>query len=151
VSRSAEEVVLVSACLLGEPCRYDGKDQRREKVLAALAGKAVVPVCPEAAAGLGIPRPPVELTASGEQVLAGQARAVLCGSGEDRTQAFLRGARIATEAARRFGATSAILKERSPSCGTRAVWVAGALVEGQGVTAAALQAQGLTVRSDEEL
>jgi uncharacterized protein YbbK (DUF523 family) len=151
VSLPGEDVVLVSACLLGEACRHDGKDQRRDRVLAALAGKSVVPVCPEAAAGLGIPRPPVELTGSGEQVLQGQARAVLCGSGEDRTAAFLRGAQIAADAATRFGATSAILKERSPSCGTHAVWVAGTLVAGQGVTAAALRGLGLKVQSDEEL
>ena len=57
--------VLVSACLLGERCRYDGRDQRTQAVLDALAGKVVIPICPEVAGGLGTPRPAVQLTASG--------------------------------------------------------------------------------------
>ncbi|MFP2899608.1 2-thiouracil desulfurase family protein [Corallococcus sp. 4LFB] len=68
--------MLVSACLLGEACRYDGRSQRSESVLAALEGKAVIPICPEAAAGLGIPRPPVDLAGgTGVDVWAGRARA----------------------------------------------------------------------------
>lgn len=146
------QVVLVSACLLGEACRHDGGDKRSSPVLAALEGKAVVPICPEAGAGLGVPRPPVELSGGdGASVLAGGASARVVGSGEDRTGAFLFGARLALEAAARFGATAAILKERSPSCGSRTVHCDGALRQGEGVTAAALRKAGLAVVSDEDL
>ncbi|MDQ3265196.1 MAG: DUF523 domain-containing protein [Myxococcota bacterium] len=145
-------VVMVSACLLGESCRYDGKHQRSEKVLAALAGKAVVPVCPEAAAGLGIPRPAVELRGGdGEQVLAGDARARQRETGGDASAQFVAGAGFAVEAAARFGATVALLKERSPSCGSRQVWIDGQLRPGRGVAAAALETAGIPVVSDEEL
>lgn len=146
------DVVLVSACLLGERCRYDGRDQRSDRVLAALDGKSVVPVCPEAAAGMGIPRPPVQLRGGdGAEVLRGTAAATDRDSGEDRTAAFRQGAACAVEAAHRFGATVAILKERSPSCGSRQVWVDGELSKGRGVAAAALIEAGISVVSDEEL
>jgi uncharacterized protein YbbK (DUF523 family) len=145
-------VVLVSACLLGEACRYDGKSKRSSAVMRALEGKEVVPVCPEAGAGLGIPRPPVELSGgTGDAVWAGRARAVEVESRADRTEAFQLGAELALEAARRFGVKVALLKERSPSCGTQGTHVSGQVVRGQGITAARLHAAGLILLSDEEL
>jgi uncharacterized protein YbbK (DUF523 family) len=145
-------VVLVSACLLGEACRYDAKSKGSNKVIQALEGKEVVPVCPETGAGLGIPRPPVELKGgAGAEVLAGLARAAEVESGKDQTAAFLLGAELALAAARRFGVRVALLKERSPSCGTQGTHVDGRVVRGQGVTAALLAQSGLIVVSDEEL
>ncbi|MFZ5471606.1 MAG: DUF523 domain-containing protein [Myxococcota bacterium] len=145
-------MVLVSACLLGERCRYDGRDAGSSAVAKALAGKEVVPLCPEAGAGLGTPRPPVELSGGeGSAVLEGRATARVKASGADRTEAFLYGARLALTAAKRFEATVAILKERSPSCGSRSVYVDGALAAGRGVTTAALESAGVIVLSDEEL
>ncbi|MHB8875616.1 MAG: 2-thiouracil desulfurase family protein [Myxococcaceae bacterium] len=144
--------VLVSACLLGEPCRYDGQSCQSPAVLRALEGKEVVPICPEAGAGLGTPRPAVELCGGdGAAVLEGLARARVKESGEDRTAQFFQGATLATEAAAQHGATAALLKERSPSCGAHRVWVDGELIEGTGVTAAALRRAGVAVLSDEEL
>src|SRR5437763_971699 len=139
----AARVVLVSACLLGEACRHDGGDKRSARVLEALRGKEVVPICPEAGAGLGIPRPAVELGEDG--------RARVIGTGEDRTDAFSFGARLAVEAARRFGATVAILKERSPSCGSQQLIRGGRRIAGEGVAARALREAGVTVISDESL
>jgi uncharacterized protein YbbK (DUF523 family) len=145
-------VVLVSACLLGEACRYDGKSKGSSPVMRALEGKEVVPVCPETGAGLGVPRPAVELRGgTGEAVLAGHARAVVAATGEDRTAAFRDGAELALEAARRFGATVAVLKERSPSCGSQGTHVDGTVVRGRGITAALLHSAGITILSDEEL
>jgi uncharacterized protein YbbK (DUF523 family) len=145
-------VVLVSACLLGEACRYDGKAKGSDRVMRALEGKEVVPVCPETGAGLGIPRPAVVLSGgTGEAVLAGRARAVVATTGEDKTEAFRRGAELALEASRRFGATVAVLKERSPSCGSQGTHVDGMVVVGRGVTAALLHSEGLVILSDEEL
>lgn len=131
--------VLVSACLLGEPCRWDGTDRRDERALRSLAGRAVVPVCPEAAAGLGIPRPACDIAGGdGASVLAGRAR-VLTRSGVDLTAAFLRGADVAADAAARFGSRQALLKGGSPSCGRG------------GVTAARLAALGLAVLHEDDL
>lgn len=145
-------VVLVSACLAGQRCRYDAKDAASLRIQRALEGKEVVPICPEAGAGLGIPRPPVELSGGdGGDVLAGRAVAKVKETGREVTSAFRLGAGLAVASARRFGATVAILKERSPSCGSRAIWVDGALRPGEGVTAAALREAGVTVLSDEEL
>lgn len=145
-------VVLVSACLAGERCRYDARDAASRKLQRALVGKEVVPICPEAGAGLGIPRAAVELSGGGGgDVLAGRAAAKVKESGLDVSAAFTFGARLAVEAAKRFGATVAVLKERSPSCGSKAIWVDGGLRPGEGVTAAALRQAGVTVLSDEEL
>jgi len=146
------ETVLVSACLLGFRCRYDGEGRPAEGAAAALAGKAVVPVCPEAGAGLGTPRRPVQLSGGdGAAVGEGAARAVEVEGGADRTEAFVRGAQLAVEAARRFGAGAAVLKERSPSCGCREVWCDGRRIRGAGVAAAALRRGGIPVLSEDEL
>ena len=145
-------MVLVSACLLGQPCRYDGRDNRSETLAAVLAGRAVVPICPEAGAGLGTPRPPVQLCGGdGDAVLDGRAHAREVESGADRTAAFVEGARLAVEAAQRHGATCAVLKARSPSCGTSECWQDGARRPGPGVASAALKRAGVAVLSDEQL
>ncbi|WP_240358550.1 DUF523 domain-containing protein [Myxococcus vastator] len=145
-------VVLVSACLLGEACRYDGRCQRSERVLAALEDKDVVPVCPEVGSGLPVPRPPVDLRGgTGVDVWAGRATAVERAAGIDRTEPFQRGARLALDAARRFGATVALLKEKSPSCGSQRVYESGQLRAGEGITTALLRAEGITVLGDEDL
>lgn len=146
------DVVLVSACLLGHACRHDGRNNGSPALLAALQGKAVVPICPEAGAGLGTPRPPVQLRGGdGDAVLDGLARAREVEGGVDRTEAFREGARLAVAAARAHGAAAAVLKERSPSCGCRQVWQDGARVAGRGVAAAALARAGVAVLSDEEV
>lgn len=145
-------VVLVSACLLGEACRYDGRSQRSERVLAALADKDIVPMCPEVASGLPVPRPPVDLRGgTGVDVWAGRATAVERTAGIDRTEPFQQGARLALEAAQRFGAPVALLKEKSPSCGSQRVYESGQLRAGEGITTALLRSEGITVLSDEDL
>lgn len=145
------EVVLCSACLLGVPCRYDGTDRRSRHVEAALDGRAVVPICPEVAGGLAIPRSPADLLGGdGRRVLEGRAR-VVTGDGVDVTAAFRAGAERVLAAALAHRATVAVLKEGSPSCGVTRVRVDGAPARGLGVTAAALDRAGLAVLSDEQL
>ena len=144
-------VALCSACLLGVECRHDGTEKRRRAVLAALAGKEVVPLCPEVAGGLGVPRPAADLSGgTGGAVLDGRASVVTL-DGRDVTEAFLRGASFALEASRLHGASVAVLKEGSPSCGTRRLKVAGTSVQGLGVAAAALDRAGVTLLSEEDL
>ena len=146
--------VLVSACLLGRACRYDGGHCRREDIVGALAGREVLPICPESMGGLTVPRAPAEIVGGGGgEVLAGRAQAI-DREGVDRTEAFLRGAGAVLALARERGAKAAVLKERSPSCGVHYIYdgsFRGRAVPGQGVTAALLSAEGLVLRSEEDL
>ena len=147
----APEPVLVSACLLGRTCRYDGshnRDGALERELAA-RGLRAVPFCPEEEGGLGTPRPAAWLEPGGaEAVLAGRAR-VVTEDGRDVTAGFLAGAHAALAACAAHGIARAFLKERSPSCGTRRTHVAGQLSPGPGVTAALLQSRGIAVEGVE--
>jgi uncharacterized protein YbbK (DUF523 family) len=146
--------VLVSACLAGRACAYDGSARSRECVLELVrAGRAVL-VCPEDEGGLGTPRPPAEIVGgTGEDVLDGRAR-VRTHDGADVTDAYIEGARIAVERAMTRGCTTAILKTRSPSCGCGRIYdgtFSRRLAAGDGVTAAALKRAGVRVVTDEEL
>jgi len=133
-ARNGRPTVLVSACLLGVTCRHDGTSRERPELLARLNGSRLVPVCPEQLGGLPTPRIPCRIEGgTGTDVLAGRAR-VVDEKGLDRTENFLRGAEESVKLARKFGATKALLKSRSPSCDAQG-----------GVAAAALRTQGLDV------
>ena len=140
--------VLVSACLLGRECRYDGsqnRDRALERELEA-EGFEAVPFCPEEHGGLGTPRPPAWIESRGAaDVLDGKDR-VVTDEGCDVTDAFRRGAEGALETCRLHGIQLAFLKERSPSCGVCRTHVAGKLADGPGVTAALLAREGIEVR-----
>ncbi len=142
------ESVLVSACLLGVSCRYDGSHAWCPEVFDELWRSHFIPVCPEQLGGLGTPRPPAVLDGDGADVLEGKAR-VLAGEGEDVTPAFLKGAEEALRLARLAKAKKAILKDRSPSCGCRHIHRREGLVSGVGVTAALLAKNGIEVFSEE--
>ena len=142
---SLRPAILVSACLLGVRCNHRGQASPSAAV-AALAGEhRLVPCCPEVAAGLPTPRPAAERQPDGR---------VCTADGADVTPFYERGAAAAVELARSVGAARAVLKARSPSCGCRAVYdgtFSRALVDGEGVTAAALREAGVEVVSDEEV
>jgi len=109
--------VLVSACLLGLNTRYDGANRKNEELLARLAGRWIIPVCPEQLGGMPTPRPPSCLNgATGEQVLDGRCR-IENAAGRDVTQEFVRGANEVLLIVRTFGVEEAYLKTKSPSCG----------------------------------
>jgi len=142
--------IVVSACLLGAPVRYNGKDKKtNHPVLQRWIDEGrVVSVCPEVLGGLGTPRPPAEI------VKAGGFRRVTTNGGRDVTGEFERGASDALDQAVRHGARVAILKEGSPSCGTTFVYdgtFTSTPVTGEGVTAALLRRHGLRVFSENEL
>ncbi len=147
--------VLVSACLLGQRVRYDGRDARiASEVLERWAAEGrLVPFCPEVAGGLPTPRPPAEIQGGdGPEVLTGRAQVRT--RTKDVTEAFLAGAEVALAAARAQGVVAAVLKDRSPSCATRFVYdgsFSGRRVPGMGVTAARLVAEGIRVFSEEEV
>lgn len=139
-----KERILVSACLLGAPCRYDGRAKPSPEVIRLSERFDLVPVCPETAGGLPTPRTPSEIVGA----------RVLNRAGEDVTAAFARGAASAVGTARRLGITRAVLKARSPSCGRGTVYdgtFSGALAPGDGVTAAALRAAGVTIYTENEV
>lgn len=146
--------VLVSACLAGRACRFDGSANADDVVARLVASGRAVLVCPEVDGGLGTPRPPAEIVGgTGADVLAGRAR-VVTRSGRDVTDAYLTGARRALDAARRAGARAAILKARSPSCGKGSIYdgsFSRATRAGDGVTAALLAAHGIEVFTEEEV
>jgi uncharacterized protein YbbK (DUF523 family) len=132
---------LVSACLLGFPCRHDGRDKRDERVLEWIRGDEVIPICPEVAAGLGIPRPPAWHDGA----------RIIDALGADVTRQFDDGARRAVETARRHGVTLAILKQNSPSCGTLMTGTARGRAPGRGRAAQALAEAGVEIRGEDEL
>ena len=148
--------VLVSACLLGAPVRYNGAAKTVESEIVARWERQgrIVPVCPEVSGGLGTPRPPAETSGGdGVLVLRGSARVVTDG-GADVTDAFLAGARHAVALAREHDARVAVLKSNSPSCGTGWIYdgtFSGARVPGFGVAAAALREAGVRVFDESQL
>lgn len=134
------ESLLVSACLLGVPCKYSGGNNvLPDETLARLrACYRLIPVCPEVAGGLPVPRDPGERRGD---------RVVSC-LGCDLTAEYLLGAQTALLLARRFGCSQALLKARSPSCGSGQIYdgsFTGRLIPGDGVTASLLKANGIAV------
>ena len=144
------ERVLVSACLLGKRCRYDGGECRSSELERRLAEEGLVPqpFCPEEEGGLATPRPPAWIEGKDAAgVLSGRGR-VVDGKGRDLSAAFLAGARSAVERCAEGDIRRAFLKEGSPSCGVAWTHVAassseGKKVAGMGVTAAALEEAGV--------
>lgn len=140
--------VLVSACLLGRECRYDGsqnRDRALERGLAA-AGMRAVPFCPEEHGGLGTPRPAASIEKwSAAAVLDGRDR-VVTNAGVDVTAQFIEGAEGALATCRALGIGLAFLKERSPSCGTCQTHVGRGLADGPGVTTELLLRNEIEVR-----
>jgi uncharacterized protein YbbK (DUF523 family) len=151
---ASSEPVLVSACLAGRACRYDGSDNADPRLGGAIEGRPAVLVCPEEEGDLGTPRPPAEIVGGdGADVLAGRAR-VVTDAGRDVTDQYIRGAEIALGRAQRTGATVAVLKARSPSCGRDCIYDGSftrSTRSGDGVTAALLRAHGIEVLTEDEL
>ena len=123
--------ILVSHCFLGEPCRYDGASRLDRQIIELhRAGHNLIPVCPEVLGGLGVPREPAELQPDGRVL----TRAV--------------------EIAKENGCTVAVLKARSPSCGSGEVYngaFTGTLTSGWGIAAKLLSEAGLEVMDEEHL
>lgn len=141
-----EGPILVSACLAGVRCRYHGGSSEKEGIRALVEAGMAVPICPEELGGLGTPRPRAEIKGgNGLNVLDGRAK-VIDEHGRDVTARFLHGAEAALKAALASGAKKALLKEKSPSCGSTFIYRNGRLVKGLGVTAALLRRHGIEVQ-----
>lgn len=138
------ENILVSACLLGVACRYDGKRKPNEAVIALKEKYNLIPVCPEIMGGLPTPRLPSEI----------RGETVIMENGEDVTDKYSKGAEETLRLARLFGCGKAVLKEKSPSCGSGRIYdgtFSKILTEGNGITAGMLLANGIRVAGETEI
>ena len=137
-------VILVSACLLGENCKYNGGNNRNERVLRYVQGHEVIPVCPEVLGGLPCPRKPVEWV--GDRVLTWD--------GDDCTENFRIGVQKALEVIADQQVDLAILQSRSPTCGVKQIYdgtFSGVRIDGQGALAKALAARGIPLMDAEDV
>ena len=142
--------ILVSACLCGKDCKWDGGNNKNQKLLdymESMRGKAeFYEVCPEQMGGLSTPRPASEIRA--------EDRCVVNTEGRDVTEEFECGAELALQVAKKYGSTLAILKERSPSCGCHGIYdgtFSKKIVDGMGKTAELLKANGIKVIGESEI
>lgn len=147
--------ILVSACLMGEDCKYNGGNNKNQKLIDYLEDKDYIMVCPELMGGLETPRIPSEIQVGmdGYNVLSTEAK-VLSKDGRDLTRQYLKGAQMTLEIAIENNIELAILKESSPSCGSGLIHdgnFAGRKKPGLGVTAALLKEYGIRVISEKDL
>ena len=136
--------ILVSACLLGVACKYSGGDNACPAVLALAGRHTLIPVCPEQLGGLATPRDPAEIC--GDRVVSR--------AGRDVTQAYQKGAEAALYIAKQVGASAAVLKANSPSCGKGVIYdgsFTGRKIAGSGIAAQLLSAAGIPVFTEDEI
>ena len=134
-------MIIVSACLAGYRCRYDGKIVPDAEIVALIKRGGAIPVCPEMMGGLPCPRVPAERTKDGLRVVTRE--------GKDVTEAFTSGAEEALRMAKLYGCDRAILKANSPSCGCGQIYdgtFSGTLIDGDGVTAELFKENGIAVQ-----
>jgi len=138
------EKILVSACLLGNNCKYDGKNNRNEKVLEYIKNKEVIPICPEILGGLQTPRTPAERI----------KEKVITKDGRDVTENFNKGANETLYLVKLFGIKKALLKAKSPSCGYGIIYdgtFTHTKINGYGVTAELLKNNGVEIITEEDI
>ena len=143
---SEKEALLISACLLGVECKYSGghNAMAAEKIAALREKCRLIPVCPETAGGLPTPRDPSER----------RGGAVVSCKGRNVTAEYSKGADVAVSLAERNGCKMALLKEKSPSCGSGVIYdgtFTGRLIAGDGLAAERLKARGVRVRGESEV
>jgi len=139
-----KKCILVSACLLGVPSRYDGKSKTNNLAIQLVEFFNVIPICPESDSGLPTPRDPSEIV--GDKVLSSK--------GKDVTSFFERGAQMALAQAKKYNVQLAVLQEKSPSCGFKSIHNGlfdGGMVKGQGLTTKLLLENNIQVIPDTNL
>lgn len=147
-------MILVSSCLLGLDTKYDGNANENELLIKYSDCGKFIPFCPEMLGGLPTPRPASEIMeGSGEDVFDGSAR-VMSKEGKDETENYIKGAMETVKLLKLFQITCAIMKQRSPSCGSKMIYdgtFSGKRRSGKGVTAAVLEKHNIPVYSEEEI
>ena len=145
------DMIIVSACLMGINCRYDGANRLNMVLISILSKDVFMPVCPEQLGGLQTPRLPAQIVSgTGKDVLNGRSR-LLDSSGTDVTEHFIRGANEVLNIAKLMKVETAFMKEYSPSCGVNHIKRNGVNVEGMGVASSLLSAEGINIISSENL
>lgn len=138
---------IISACLAGVDCKYDGKNNKNDKILKLVKeGKAIL-VCPEQLGGLSTPRLPSEI------VVKNGEKKVISNNGIDVTESFIKGAEETLKIAKMMGAKKAILKAKSPSCGYRKIYdgtFSGTTTKGNGITAEILEKNNIKIYTEED-
>ena len=138
------EIILVSACLLGTNCKYNGKNNKNEKVLEYIKDKYVIPICPEVFGGLSTPRIPSEISDN----------KVINKDGIDVTKYFVDGANKTLDIAKALNIKKTILKQKSPSCGCGKIYdgtFTNNIINGDGITTRLLKENSIEVITEEEL
>ena len=150
-------MIIVSACLLGENCKYSGGNNKSENVIKYLEDKEYILVCPEQLGGLSTPRNPSEIITygnkDGNDVLSGCTK-VLSNKGIDVTKNFIQGAEETLKIAKEHNAKTAILKAGSPSCGYKKIYdgtFLGNKIQGIGVTAAILNKENIALLDEDDI
>jgi uncharacterized protein YbbK (DUF523 family) len=145
---------LISACLLGVKCRWDGEANRDDRALELVAKEILLPVCPEQLGGLSTPRARQEIRGgAGKEVLEKKAK-VITENGDDITEQFIKGAEETLKIARLYQVKEFVGKSLSPSCYCSKIYdgkFSGKLICGRGVTAELLMRNGITIRGEEDL
>lgn len=151
--------MIVSACLAGVNCRWDGGSRPCEEIINLVRMGKALPICPEQLGGLPVPRSPAGvLNGTGEDVLSGET-IVTDKKGQNITKQFLKGSREVLKIAKKLGIKEAVLKRTSPCCGVGKVWrmsrkgnkLSNKLVDGDGVLTALLKKNGITVKSEKDI
>jgi uncharacterized protein YbbK (DUF523 family) len=148
-----KEKLLISGCLAGLSCRYDGGSLPHPSLDDLKMQYDLIPVCPEQTGGLSTPRIPNELQASATEILSGRGK-VKNQAGEDCTQQFIRGATETVYIVRLLEIKIALLKDGSPSCGKNRVYdgsFSGKSITGRGITAEMLHKEGVDIYSEDEM
>lgn len=136
--------ILVSACLLGVECRYNGKGELKKDIEMLLKEHELIPVCPEQLGGLATPRDPAEI----------QGNKIITKTGVNVTKKYLKGAEEVLKLAKLYNCNAAILKERSPSCGYGKIYdgtFSKILIDGNGAAADLLIKNGIKVTGESEV
>ena len=144
ISEMKKEMIIVSACLVGIPCRYDGSAKPCERVIQLVSEGGAIPVCPEQLGGLPTPRPAAEK----------RDGRIVGLDGTDFTNEFVEGAKEAIKLANLVGAKKAILKSKSPTCGSGEIYdgtFSGTVIEGDGIFAEMCKRQGIEVETEKDI
>jgi uncharacterized protein YbbK (DUF523 family) len=147
-------MIIVSACLAGINCRYDGGNRLNSRIREMVLSGNAIPVCPELLGGCQVPRLAAEIEGgTGADVLDGQCR-VIRNDGSDATLEFITGAEITLGIAEKYNVKKAIMKKNSPSCGFGCIYdgsFSSKQIKGNGVTTQLLLRNGITVSTEDDM
>jgi len=137
--------ILVSACLIGIPCRYNGDSAFKESLLKELAGKIIISLCPELMGGMGVPRVAFELPSLNYNKIFSGEEKIMNKENQDITNKVIEGCLKVLKICKSLNIKKAYLKENSPSCGVNRIYINGVKKRGMGICAYLLKKNGIIV------